>query len=79
MKKMPNLTIAINKTKELYKFYLKLAKKIESEIVGQVKNRDNIAKFTSTISNFIDIKKKGRKLKYNMDHKGKKKAAIKFD
>jgi hypothetical protein len=73
MKKTLNLAIATGRTEELYELHMKLAKEMESEIVGQVKNGDNITEFASTISNPIGIKKKGRKPKYNVDRKGKKK------
>src|SRR5205085_3411469 len=76
MKKTLNLAIATGRMEELYEVHSRLAKEMEAEIAGQVKNGDNITEFASTISNPIGIKTKGQKPKESnhvkADRKGKK-------
>jgi len=83
MKKTLNLAIATGRMEELYEVHSRLAKEMEAEIAGQVKNGDNIAEFASTISNPIGIKTKGRKPKESnhvkADRKGKKREASESD
>jgi hypothetical protein len=83
MKKTLNLAIATGRMKELYEVHLRLAKEMEAEIAGQVKNGESIVEFASTISNPIGIKTKGRKPKeFNhakLDRKGKKREVSESD
>ena len=83
MKKTLNLAIATGRTEELYKIHLKLAKEMETEIVSQVKNGNDIIEFASTINNPISIKTKGWKPKgfdyINANRKGKKREEFESD
>ncbi|RHZ88944.1 hypothetical protein Glove_19g6 [Diversispora epigaea] len=64
-----------------YVFTKELAKKIETEIVGQVKNSNDIIEFAFTIDNLIGIKTKGQKPKefdhVNIKRKSKKRETFK--
>lgn len=79
MKKTLNLVIATGRVEELYQIHVKLAKKMEAEIDGQVENNDNITEFTSTISNPISIRKKDWKPKCNINQKDKGKEIFKLE